>query len=167
MRRTLFGIVLLVVIAGWSAAQADRPQDSDPAFQQASGQICVAPYPEPICGVDGCLTGYPEFSCTTDNVSLKIDSRKPVPWPKKGCMKVDGLATNVSHRVTLLCENGKPQQSFKFRFSQFKTNNVCLWVNDLYRSLQLWGLDEEGPWCKCKDAAPANVSEKPVQTPRR
>ena len=37
----------------------------------------------------------------------------------------------------VLC-NGKPQQSFRFRFSEFKTKELCLFINDLYQTAQLW-----------------------------
>jgi hypothetical protein len=48
----------------------------------------------------------------------------------------------------VLCD-GKPQQSFRFRFSTFKSNRLCLFINDLYQTVQLWKL-KESPWCKFK-----------------
>jgi hypothetical protein len=120
--------------------------------QQGSGMLCVAPFPKPVCSASGdvCLSGAQGFSCASGNVSLKVDSRKAVPWPKKESMSLTGLALDGSHRAVLLCD-GKPQQSFKLRFSEFKKNKACLSVNDLYGWVQLWELDRHAPWCKCKE----------------
>ena len=112
--------------------------------------LCVAPFPKPVCKGDVCLSGAQGFSCASGNVTLKIDARKPVPWPKEQSLSLAGLALDVSHRVVLLCD-GKARESFKFRFSEFKKNKACLSVNDLYGWVQLWDLDKHAPWCKCKD----------------
>ncbi len=125
--------------------------------QQNSGLICVAPYPEPVCSGGVCRYGDPELICASDNVSLKVDSREAIPWPKKDSISVDGLALDGTHRVVVLCD-GKPQQSFRFRFSEFKNNKACLWMNDLYRTVQLWELDRHAPSCKCKDVNGGAVS---------
>lgn len=120
--------------------------------QHDSGMLCVAPFPKPVCSASGdiCLSGAQGFSCASGNVSLKVDSRKAVSWPKKKSMSLAGLGLDERHRVVLLCD-GKPQQSFKFRFSELKNNKACLFVNDLYGWVQLWDLDQHTPWCKCRD----------------
>jgi hypothetical protein len=117
--------------------------------QEGSGMLCVAPFPKPVCSGDLCLSGAQGFSCASGNVSLKVDSRKPVPWPRNESMSLTGLALDATHRVVLLCD-GKPKQSFKLRFSEFKKNKACLSVNELYGWVQLWDLDKHSPWCKCK-----------------
>jgi hypothetical protein len=104
--------------------------------QGGSGMICVAPYPKPVCSGDVCLSGAQGFYCASGNVTLEVDSRKPVPWPKQESMSLAGLALDVSHRVVLLCD-GKPKESFKFRFSELKRNKACLSVNELYGWVQL------------------------------
>ncbi len=120
--------------------------------QQDSGMLCVAPFPKPVCSASGgvCLSGAQGFSCSSGKVSLKVDSRKAVSWPKKGSMSLAGLALDGSHRVVVSCD-GKRQQSFKLRFSEFKNNKACLSVNDLYGWVQLWELDRHAPWCQCKE----------------
>jgi hypothetical protein len=112
--------------------------------------ICVAPFPKPVCSGEMCLSGDPEISCASDNASLKVDLRNSMPWPRTESIRLTGLDLAASHRVVLLCD-GKPKQSFKFRFSELKKNKACLFVNDLYGTLQLWELDKHAPWCKCKD----------------
>ena len=120
--------------------------------QHGSGMVCVAAFPKPVCSVseDICLSGAQGFSCASGDVSLKVDSRKAVPWPRKESMSVTGLALDKNHRVALLCDS-KPKQSFKFRFSEVKNNEACVFVNDLYGTVQLWSLDKHAPWCKCKE----------------
>jgi len=63
-------------------------------------------------------------------------------------VKIDALDAAAAHRVVISC-NGKPQQSFRFRFSDFKTRELCLFINDFCKTAQLW--ESKGtPWCKCK-----------------
>lgn len=124
--------------------------------QEGSGLLCVAPLPKPVCSADGCLSGAQGFSCASGNASVKVDSRKPVPLPKEESMSLTGLALTANHRVVLLCD-GKPKESFKFRFSELpferasaKKDKACLFVNDLYGWVQLMPLVKPTPWCKCK-----------------
>ena len=63
-------------------------------------------------------------------------------WPTKESVKIDGLAIPGGHRVVVLC-GGKPQQSFWFRFSESETPELCLFLNDLYKTAQLWKLRSE------------------------
>ena len=118
--------------------------------QEDSGMICVAPYPKPVGSGDACLSGAQGFSCASGNVTLKVDSRKPVPWPEETSMSLAELALDRRHRIVLLCD-GKPKESFKFRFSELRKNKACLSVNELYGWVQLWDLDKHAPWCQCRD----------------
>ena len=112
--------------------------------QDTAGKICVAPIPhEPPT-----TAGTPELSCLSGNFSFRIDSQKAVQWPKDKGTSVTGLGLKGSHRIVVLC-NGKPQQSFTFRLSEYKTGSGCLWLNDLYLTAQLWE-PRQAPWCKCQ-----------------
>ena len=116
-------------------------------FAQAEyGSLCVAPISEempptasgtlPICG--------------SNKFSLKIDSEKAFAWPTKESVKIDVLDLSARHRVVVYCQ-GRPHQSFTFRFSEFKTKELCLFLNDLYKTAQLWDSKQSpAPWCKCK-----------------
>lgn len=111
--------------------------------QEDTGLLCVAP-------------GAEQFSCASGNVTLKVDARKPVPWPKKKSMSLTGFDLGASHRVVLLCD-GKPKESFKFRFSELpferaaaKKDKACLYVNDLHGWVQLMPLEKLTSWCSCK-----------------
>jgi hypothetical protein len=119
-----------------------------PAFlmSESSGSICVAPVPHSIDGRRG--AGPESVVCDEGRYSLKIDARKPIPWPETGSLKIDDVNVAGRHRITVLCD-GKPKQSFIFSFSGYKGHKLCLFFNDLYWTVQLWD-DEKTPWCKCK-----------------
>ena len=122
--------------------------------ESESGSLCIAPVfekPDP-------RSGGPGLFCESEKLSLRIDTQQPVLWPmiserggtyRRGkILKIDGLDAASRHRVAVFCD-GKPQQSFTFRFSEFKTNQLCLFINDLYKTVQLWE-EKRCPWCKCK-----------------
>jgi hypothetical protein len=107
-----------------------------------TGSVCVAqvpakPDPRSASGL----------FCSSEKLSLKIDATT-IDWPIKESVRIDALNTSVKHRVAVLCDH-KPQQSFGFRFSDFKTTELCLFLNDLYKTVQLQEI-KQCPWCKCK-----------------
>jgi hypothetical protein len=90
----------------------------------------------------------PGLICASEKLSFTIDSLPKRTWPIKESVKFDDLDLSASHRVVIFCED-KAQQSFKFRYSEFRTRKLCLFINDLYKTAQLWE-DKQSPWCKCK-----------------
>lgn len=85
-------------------------------------------------------------------MSFRLDNKKPRVWPveNQASAEINGLDLAAVHRVVISCK-GKPQQSFKFRFSEFKGTHLCLFINDMYKTAQLWDPKESSaPWCKCK-----------------
>jgi hypothetical protein len=117
-----------------------------PSAKPGIGSVCVAPIPVKPSP----YSAPPGFLCDSAKLSLKIDGLKPIPWPVRGSVNIDALDATAAHFVVIYC-NGKPQQSFKFRFSDFKTRALCLFINDFYKTAQLW--ESEGtPWCKCKQS---------------
>jgi hypothetical protein len=110
--------------------------------QSGSVSLCVAPNSaEPAVR---CAPGL----CGSGKISLKIDDRPVLQWPKAESLKIVGLDAAARHRVVIY-RASRPQQSFKFQFSDFKSNEACLFLNDLYWTAQLWE-PERAPWCKCK-----------------
>ena len=85
--------------------------------------------------------------CKSGDLSLTIDAKR-VPWSEQENLKIDGLIASARHRVVIRCDN-KPQQSFTFRFSELKSTDLCLFLNDLYRTPQL-APAKSSPWCKCR-----------------
>jgi hypothetical protein len=106
--------------------------------ESEKGSVCVAPLPvEPPS-----TAATPELFCHSGNLSLKIDKQQVVSWPRQESLKIESLDLTQRHRVTILCD-GKPQQSFGFRFSDFKSKQLCLFINDLYQTAQLWESKQE------------------------
>ena len=111
--------------------------------ESESGSICISPVPEKPTDFSA-----PGFFCDSAKLSVKIDAGQPFSWPIKQNVKLDNLDALAIHRVVVYC-NGKPQQSFKFRFSEFKSRELCLFINGMYKTVQLW--ESNGtPWCKCQ-----------------
>jgi hypothetical protein len=90
--------------------------------------------------------------CNSGMLTIKIDTRESVPWPHKESIKIDDLDLTQSHLVVASCD-GKPVQSFRFHFSEFKASGLCLTFEDLfdgYEGMRLWDA-RHSPWCKkCK-----------------
>jgi hypothetical protein len=113
---------------------------------ESSGSICVAPVPHSIDGRRG--AGPESVACAADKYAVKIDSRKLISWPVKGSVEITGLDLTRRHRIVVFCGN-KLSQTFNFQFSEFNDKKLCLFLNDLYWTVQLWP-DKQCPSCKCK-----------------
>src|SRR5437660_9201035 len=100
--------------------------------QQEYGSLCVAPPPE-----DMPKTTIVRSLCYDFKFAIKIDQQKALSWPTNGSVKIDKLDLGVRHLVVVYCD-GKPHQSFYFRFSEFKNRDLCLFLNDFYKTVQLW-----------------------------
>lgn len=112
--------------------------------QSEGGSMCIAP----ISKEWPATAGAPDLACSPSKLSVRIDTPKTFAWPTKKSVMIDGLDLSARHRVVVYCD-GKPQQSFSFRFSEFKAKQLCLFLNDLYKTVQLWE-PSQAPWCKCK-----------------
>jgi hypothetical protein len=119
-----------------------------PTFSSESeeGWICVSPVPaRPPSHVSGEL-------CNSGVLSVRVDARESHPWPHKDGLKIDDLDLTQSHFVVASCD-GKPVQSFRFQFSEYKASGLCLTFEDLfdgYEGMRLWDA-KHAPWCKkCK-----------------
>jgi hypothetical protein len=111
--------------------------------ESQSGSVCIAPVLKKSIQASA-----PGLFCESEILSLKIDTRQAMPWPILNCIRIGALDTTARHRVVVFCGD-KPQQSFTFRFSKFKTGELCLFLNDLYKTAQMWDA-KRCPWCKCK-----------------
>jgi hypothetical protein len=113
--------------------------------QPEHGSICVAPNPEDMSQMWAA-----NLPCRSNKFSLSIDDQKAFAWPTKASVKIDGLDIITRHRVVVYCD-GKPHQSFSFRFSEYKARELCLFLNDLYKTVQLSDDPKQSPapWCRC------------------
>lgn len=110
--------------------------------QSGRGTLCVAPNSsEPPTRFS------PGQFYNPATLTLKIDKRPPVPWPHKESIKIDDLDVSERHLV-VLTSDGKKIQSFWFRFSEYKTTDLCISF-DGYQGVQVED-KKSSPWCKCK-----------------
>jgi hypothetical protein len=110
--------------------------------QSDTGSICIAPNAAET--PQRCAPGL----CAGGKLSLRIDRQSVQAWPKSESMRISRLSTTARHRIVIY-RAGKSEQSFTFRFSEFKSKTPCLFLNDLYWTAQLWEA-KEAPWCKCR-----------------
>jgi hypothetical protein len=110
--------------------------------QARRGMVCVAPNsakpPERFS---------PGGNYNPATLSVRIDKGQWVLWPHKESVKIGEMELSERHLVTLTSD-GKRIQSFWFRFSEYKSDDLCL-AFDGYQGVQLQGA-KRSPWCKCK-----------------
>lgn len=109
MRR--FGYAAVVVVIVLLSA---LPTSAEPK----TGMLCVLPDPPGCCA----LVTVP-FDFKT--LMFRIDNRKKTPWPQKMVFKIEGLSLGEEHLVVVY-SGGKPIQSFRFRFTDYKETELCL-----------------------------------------
>lgn len=83
-----------------------------------TGLLCVIPDP-PGC----CDRVTVDFNLKT--LMFGIDNGSKTPWPQKAGLKIEGLSLNEKHLVVVYSD-GKPIQSFRFRFTDYKETELCL-----------------------------------------
>jgi len=83
-----------------------------------TGTLCVIPDPPGCCD----RVTIP-FDLKT--LMFRIDNGKKTPWPQKMGFKIEGLSLGEKHLVVVY-SGGKPIQSFRFRFTDYKETELCL-----------------------------------------
>ena len=135
---------ILAALSVFGQRNETAKDKKDIAAGAQGGSVCVAPVPKKPTP----YAATPGFFCPSEKLALRIDTLQERSWPINESVKIDGLGVTIGHRVVIFCD-GKPQQSFKFRFSDYKTRQLCLFINDLYKTAQLWE-SKQSPWCKCR-----------------
>jgi hypothetical protein len=110
--------------------------------QTERGTICVAPNPsEPPTRIS------PGGDYNPATLRLSVDKGKPILWPHKDSVKIADLNLAERHLI-ILTSDGKRIQSFWFRFSDYKSTDLCVDF-DGYQGVRLQE-KKYSPWCKCK-----------------
>jgi len=115
------------------------------APEPGRGSVCVASRAAtPFHLQVDTLTG----AATSGGLRVRIDKRPSQPWPHKESLKIDGLDPQECHLLAVLGDHGKPIESLWFRFSDYKSVDLCMsYVG--YQGVQLQEANRS-PWCKCK-----------------
>ena len=132
MKTRVLGVLLLAALLSPSL----------PA-QGSVGTVCLMPLPLPS---DQPYYRYGFILFNHAALSVRIDKRPPVPWPRKDSFKISDLDTTARHLVAIISD-GKPIQSFWFRFSDFRSSDLCLSFDGFPPDLRD---AKHAPWCKCR-----------------
>jgi hypothetical protein len=124
-----------------SLALAILAQSQSPA----RGSLCVAP----VAQLPPATAATPDLFCDSGKLSLKVDDRTPQPWPRTKGITIDDLDFRARHKIVVQCD-GKPQQSFRFTFSELESRDLCLFINDMYQTVQLWPRHRSPKSCRCE-----------------
>ncbi len=118
-----------------------------PVFTQddTTGSICVAPVPKPN---DRPISlGNPTGGNRSFNFTIQVDQQAGVPVDHEKSIMISGLAIKGTHLVQIF-RDGKPFASFRFRFEQYKSKELCLWFKALYETWSLWE-NTASVGCRC------------------
>jgi hypothetical protein len=107
--------------------------------------LCVAP----VAQLPPSTAATPDLFCSSGKLSIKLDDRTPQPWPRTTGLKIGDLDSRARHTVVVQCD-AKPQQSFRFAFSELGSTDLCLFINDLYQTVQLWPRSQSPKSCRCE-----------------
>jgi len=112
--------------------------------QEMTGSVCIAPVPMTN---DRTMTlGNPSGGNRFLNFAVQIDHHPRVPVDHEKSVLMSGLALDEPHLVRI-SRDGKPFASFRFRFGEYKSKELCLWFKALYETWSLW---ENTPSAGCK-----------------
>jgi hypothetical protein len=132
-------IVRILSMAFTALLLLSRASAEDPG----SGTVCVASRVN-----DPWYKVAPPDATSTRGLSVRIDKRAPVPWPRLKCLRLGDLDLQDSHVLVILDVNRKPVESVRFKFSSFKKADLCM-SYDGYQGMQLGEATRQTPWCKC------------------
>jgi hypothetical protein len=132
------GLLIAVSVMGTPQNAVSGNDSSAPA----GGTICVLPNsPDPPTRIS------PGGDYNPTTLTVRIDDRKPLPWPHKEPIRIENIGLDGRH-LLVLTSDGKRIQSLWFRFSQYKDVKLCL-AFDGYQGVQLED-KRTALWCKCK-----------------
>lgn len=96
-----------------------------PSAEWGPGSVCISPVREKPPDFSA-----PGLRCDSSRLSVKIEAQQPRVWTIRENVKIDSFDLTTTPRP-MVFSNGEPQQSFKFRFSDRKSREGCLFINDL------------------------------------
>ena len=99
--------------------------------QEKSGSICVAPNSSKR---PARVSPGGEYNPAT--LSVRIDQREAILWPHEKPVSITELTLGEPHLI-VLTSDGKRIQSFRFRFSDYPSAELCMSF-DGYQGVQLY-----------------------------
>jgi hypothetical protein len=90
----------------------------------------------------------PDGQINSHGLKVRIDKRPAVTWPDRKGLKIEGLQSDERHTLVVLSSDGKPIESVKFKFSEYKSVELCM-TYDGYQGIGLKEVTRKTPWCNC------------------
>ena len=153
LRQTGSGVAALLLVILPPSAGAQRAVEDGRSPPAGTGSVCLVATAEPTSGgksLYNYTAGIPWPAYTVQfNAGVAVD----LPHAPKGRgpgMLVTGLPLHQSHMVRIR-HQGKPIESFRFRFDKADRGRLCIFVNELYMTWNLWSAHQR-PACNCKNA---------------
>ena len=112
----------------------------------STGRLCLTAAPTPTPGpksLANATGGLPDVT-----YFVQVDGGPPIELSRSAGRWVSGLETEESHLVVIRA-GAKRTASFRFRFATDEPAELCLFLNPLYETWQVWP-DDRCPWCKCE-----------------
>jgi len=117
------------------------------AAQQGTGSVCVAArIDDPFWKEPATL---PNGQINSHGLKVRVDTRPVEEWPQRKSLKIDGLDTSERHLLVVVDPSGKPIESVRFKFSDYKSTELCM-AYDGYQGIGLQEATRRTPWCKCR-----------------
>lgn len=133
-------VVALVSLPGWAQA-------GDNSATTREGSVCLMAVTPPSPGQKSLAN--PAGGNLIKQYAVKIDSLPSVlGLPDKG-VPLPPLSLGMSH-VARIFGDGKQVESFRFRFEDFSTNELCLVFDDFYVNWKLENCEDAGTWGACR-----------------
>jgi len=85
-----------------------------------------------------------------DTMTVRIDKRAAIRWPRKTPTIIDDLDLQGNHLI-VLASDGRQIMSARFRFSDYHDARLCAYF-DGYQGIML-GNTSDALWCKVKKRA--------------
>jgi hypothetical protein len=92
----------------------------------------------------------PSGAIINASYSVQVDGGEPIELSRDKGRWVADLALDVPHLVVIR-SRGQRVTSFRFRFPDDGTPELCLFLTPFYATWQVWP-DDRCPWCKCESS---------------
>ncbi|HWS54000.1 MAG TPA: hypothetical protein VN228_07735 [Pyrinomonadaceae bacterium] len=140
---------LLSMLALALAAPGVSPAGAQPRRRAGTGTVCVAPATPPPEGVGVRSLATPAGEPRARAYKVQIDGRPAVETSGASGVKIGGLALGRRHLVKIYGD-GKLLESFRFRFADYSSRELCLWFKSMYETWSLWEAKNGGAECRCR-----------------
>ena len=68
----------------------------------------------------------PSGEINSHGLKVRVDTRPVEEWPQRKSLKIAGLDTSEQHLRVVLDSSGKPIESVRFKFSDYKSTDLCM-----------------------------------------